>query len=45
MKEYTKQDVKKYIAKTFGFAMNKIELLECGADPFDYCMFRVCDIV
>ena len=28
MKEYTKQDIKKRIANTFGFAMNKIVLLE-----------------
>lgn len=43
--KYTKLNVKKYIAKTFGFAMNKIELLEHSDDPFEYCMFRVCDIV
>ena len=45
MKEYSKQDIKKHIANTFGFAMNKIVLLECDSDPFEYCMFRVCDIV
>ena len=45
MREYSKQDIKKHIAKTFGFAMNKIVLLECGADPIEYCMFRVCNIV
>ena len=45
MKEYTKQDIKKYISSTFGFATNKIVLLECGTDPIEYCMFRVCDIV
>ena len=45
MKEYTKQDIKKHIANTFGFDINKITLLECGTDPIEYCMFSVCDIV
>lgn len=45
MKEYSKKDIKKYIAKTFGFAANKIKLLEWGTDPIEYCMFRVCNIV
>lgn len=46
MKEYRKQDIKKHIANTFGFAMNKIVLLEWGTDgPIEDCMFRVCDIV
>ena len=45
MNDCSKQDIKKHIANRFGFAMNKIELLECGSDPFVYCMFRVCDIV
>lgn len=45
MKEYSEQDIKKHIAKTFGFAMNKIVLLECGSYPFEYCMFSVCNIV
>ena len=45
MKEYSKLDIKKHIAKTFGFAMNKIVILEWGTDPIEYCMFRVCDIV
>lgn len=45
MKEYTKQDIKKHIAKTFGFAINKITLLEWGTCPIEDCMFRVCNIV
>ena len=45
MKEYTEQDIKKYLANTFGFDINKIVLLECGPDPIEYCMFRVCNIV
>ena len=44
MKEYREQDVKKYIVKTFGFAANKIKLIEWGNDPLEYCVFRVCDI-
>ena len=45
MKEYTKHDIKKHIANMFGFAINKIVLLELGTDPIEDCMFRVCDIV
>lgn len=45
MKEYSKYDIKKHIANTFGFAINKIELLEWGTDPIEDCMFRVCNIV
>lgn len=43
--KYTKQDIKKHIAETFGFAINKIVLLEWDTDPFEDCMFRVCIIV
>jgi hypothetical protein len=45
MKKYSKQDIKNHIANTFGFAINKIVLLEWGTDPIEDCMFRVCDIV
>lgn len=45
MKEYSKHDIKKHIANTFGFDIIKITVLEYGTDPTKYCMFSVCDIV
>lgn len=40
----TKQEIKKAIAHDFGFATNKIELLESVSNPYEYSMFEVCGI-
>lgn len=44
---YSKQEMKQVINKEFGFAMNKIVLLEASKNSFgkfDYIMFEVCGI-
>jgi hypothetical protein len=42
---YSQEEINKnYINKKFGFAFNKIVLLESSANPYDYVMFRVCGL-
>lgn len=38
------KEVKQYINREFGFAFNKIILLEYSGYAWVYCMFKVCNI-